>query len=155
MRDYQQLKQKVVDLQQSASLAERRLTETKLEYKKRLADQKQVMKELQSRTARPIAELESLQEEIDRLRSGHHKEMLVLEYDNKELGKQLAAQTEHSLQLQRQLDEQLVQLKTAQREVDDLHSIVEQLKPLPLGKQSVRSAPPDRNRERARSKVVK
>lgn len=130
MKDYQQLRVKVSELQQCVAVANQKISETKIEYKRRLSEQKQVVKELQSRNSRPISELSSLQEEIEQLRKRHHKEMLVLEYDNKHLGKQLAVQTEYSLQLQRQLDEQLLQLKSAQREVEDLHSIVEQLKPL-------------------------
>ena len=130
MKDYQQLRLKITELQQCAAVADQKLSETKMEYKRRLSEQKQIVKELQSRTSKPISELSSLQEEIEQLRKRHHKEMLVLEYDNKHLGKQLAVQTEYSLQLQRQLDEQMLQLKSAQREVYDLHSLVEQLKPL-------------------------
>ena len=130
MKDYQQLKQKVSELQQSLAVADKRLSEAKIEYKRRLTEQKQLLKQLQTRHARPVEELTSLQEEVEQLRKQHHKEMLVLEYDNKQLGKKLAVQTEHSLQLQRQLDEQLLQLKSAQREVEDLHSLAEQLKPI-------------------------
>lgn len=130
MKDYQQLRLKITELQQCVAVADQKLSETKAEYKRRLLEQKQIVKELQSRNSKPISELSSLQEEIEQLRKRHHKEMLVLEYANKHLGKQLAVQTEYSLQLQRQLDEQLLQLKSAQREVDDLHSLVEQLKPL-------------------------
>ena len=130
MRDYQQLKQKVSELQQCAAMADKKLSEAKIEYKRRLSEQKQLLKQLQTKHAKPISELASLQEEIERLQKQHHKEMVVLEYDNKRLGKQLAVQTEYSIQLQRQLDEQLLQLKSAQREVDDLHSLVEHLKPL-------------------------
>ena len=136
MKDYQQLKLKVSELQQRVSMADKKLSEANIEYKRRLNEQKQLLKQLQSRHTRPVEELTSLQEEIERLRKQHHREMLVLEYDNKQLGKQLAVQTEYSLQLQRQLDEQLLQLKSAQREVEDLHSLVEQLKPTFLKQKS-------------------
>ena len=132
MKDYQQLKKKVAGLQQCVAMADKKLSDTKIEYKRRVSEQKQLLKQLQSRQTRPIAELTSLQEQLDQLRKQHHHEMLVMEYDNKSLGKQLAVQTEHSIQLQRQLDEQLLQLKSAQREVEDLHSLVEQMKPLSL-----------------------
>ena len=49
--------------------------------------------------------------------------MLVVEYDNKQLGRQLAAQTDHTLLLQRRLDEQLLELRVAQREVQDLQAL--------------------------------
>ena len=130
MRDYQQLKQKVSELQQRVAVADRKLSETKIEYKRRLSEQKQLLKQLQMKHAKPISELASLQDEIEQLQKQHHKEMLTLEHDNKHLGKQLAVQTEYSVQLQRQLDEQLLQLKSAQREVEDLHSLVQQMKPL-------------------------
>ena len=130
MRDYHQLKQKVSELQRCVALADRKLSEAKTEYKSRLSEQKQLLKKLQMKQAKPISELASLQDEVERLQKQHHKEMLTLEYDNKRLGKQLAVQTEYSIQLQRQLDEQLLQLKSAQREVEDLHSLVEQMKPL-------------------------
>lgn len=130
MKDYQQLKQKVSELQRCVAMADKKLSEAKIEYKKRLSEQKQLLKQLQTKHAKPISELASLQEELERLQKQHHKEMLTLEYDNKRLGKQLAVQTEYSMQLQRQLDEQLLQLKSAQREVEDLHSLVEQMKPL-------------------------
>lgn len=139
MKDYQQLKQKVSELQQSLAVADKKLSEAKVEYKSRLTEQKQLLKQLQTRHARPVEELTSLQEEVEQLRKQHHKEMLVLEYDNKQLGKKLAVQTEYSLQLQRQLDEQLLQLKSAQREVEDLHSLAEQLK-LVSAKQSHKPA---------------
>ena len=112
------------------AVADRKLSEAKIEYKRRLSEQKQLLKQLQMKHAKPISELASLQDEIERLQKQHHKEMLTLEHDNKHLGKQLAVQTEYSIQLQRQLDEQLLQLKSAQREVEDLHSLVQQMKPL-------------------------
>ena len=130
MKDYQQLKQKVSELQQCVTVADTKLSEVKVEYKRRLSEQKQLLKELKTKHSKPITELASLQKEIELLQKQHHKEMLTLEYDNQHLGKQLAVQTEYSIQLQRQLDEQLLQLKSAQREVKDLHSLVEQMKPL-------------------------
>lgn len=138
MRDYQQLKQKVSELQQCLAMADEKLSEVKTEYKRRHSEHKQLLKQLQTRHAKPISELASLQEEIEQLRKQHHKEMLVFEYDNKQLGKQLAIQTEYSIQLQRQLDEQLLQLKSAQREVEDLHSLMEHLK-MPSSKQNTQS----------------
>lgn len=62
---------------------------------------------------------------MEQLRNSHHKQMLVLEYDNKQLSRQLAAQSEHTLLLQKRLDEQLVELRSAQRDVQDLHSLLE------------------------------
>ena len=63
---------------------------------------------------------------MDRLqRTQHHKEMLLLQYDNKQLRKQLAHHAETVFQYQKKLDEQLVQLRSAQREVQDLHSLLE------------------------------
>lgn len=49
----------------------------------------------------------------------------MLEYDKKQLGRELGVQMEHGLQLQKRLDEQLLQLKSAQHEVEDLHSLLE------------------------------
>ena len=147
MKDYQLLKKKVTELQHCAAMADKKLSDTKIEYKRRLSEQKQLLKQLQSRQARPIAELSSLQEQLEQLRKQHHNEMLVMEYDNKSLGKQLAVQTEYSIQLQRQLDEQLLQLKSAQREVEDLHSLVEQMKPLSL-RQNAKSSPSSVSKKR-------
>ena len=155
MRDYQQLKQKVSELQRCVAMADRKLSEAKIEYKRQLSEQKKLLKQLQMKHAKPISELASLQDEIERLQKQHHKEMFTLEYENKCLGKQLAVQTEYSIQLQRQLDEQLLQLKSAQREVEDLHSLVEQMKPLTasFSKQSAKlvSAPGSKKTDMKRS----
>jgi len=46
----------------------------------------------------------------------------VIENDNKQLRRQLAVQSESYLALQQQLDERTVQLRSMQREVEDLQS---------------------------------
>lgn len=91
--------------------------------------QQSTIKQLQVKLSKPDTELMALQAEVERLYKAHHKEMLVLEYDNKQLGRQLAAQTEHTVHCQKRLDEQLVQLRSAQREVQDLHFMLERFKP--------------------------
>ena len=53
--------------------------------------------------------------------------MLATEYDNKQLRHQLAVQSESYLALQQQLDERTVQLRSMQREVEDLQSQLELL----------------------------
>ena len=53
MEDYQQLKKKVTELQHCAAMADKKLSDTKIEYKRRLSEQKQLLKQLQSRQARP------------------------------------------------------------------------------------------------------
>ena len=50
-----------------------------------------------------------------------------MEYDNKQLGRQLAVQSESCLRLQQQLDKRTVQLMSTQREVEDLQSQLELL----------------------------
>lgn len=50
-----------------------------------------------------------------------------MEYDNKQLGRQLAVQSESCLRLQQQLDKRTVQLVSTQREVEDLQSQLELL----------------------------
>lgn len=50
-----------------------------------------------------------------------------MEYDNKQLGRQLAVQSESCLKLQQQLDKRTVQLMSTQREVEDLQSQLELL----------------------------
>ena len=96
------------------------------------ASQKQqqlTIRQLQEKLSKAPLEQVSLQAEIDQLHKMHHKEMLVMEYDNKQLGRQLTARTENCVHLQRRLDEQLVQLRSAQREVQDLHSLLEHTLP--------------------------
>lgn len=113
---------KVVELKQHLSLSESKLAEFKASHK----HQQHTIKQLQDKVAQPLLEQVSLQAEVDQLRKTHHREMLVFEHDNKQLGRKLAAQTEHSFHLQKRLDEQLVQLRSAQREVQDLHTLLEQ-----------------------------
>ncbi len=95
--------------------------------------QQLTLKQLQAKLSQPNLELLSLQAEVEQLRKAHHRELLVLEYDNKQLGRHLAAQTEHSHQLQRRLDEQLLQLRTAQRDVQDVHTLLEHTHPHTAG----------------------
>lgn len=113
------------ELRQQLSFSESKCGELKSGQK----HQQGIIKQLQARLSKPNSELASLQAEVDRLRKAHHKEMLVLEYDNKQLGRQLAAQTENTIHSQKRLDEQLVQLRSAQREVQDLHFMLEHSQP--------------------------
>lgn len=116
---------KVTELRQQLSCSESKCSELKSIQK----HQQSTIKQLQAKLSRPSLEVVSLQAEVERLRKAHHKEMLVLEYDNKQLGRQLAAQTEQMVNSQKRLDEQLVQLRSAQREVQDLHSMLEHTQP--------------------------
>lgn len=123
--DYNQLKKKVAELKQQLSFSESKCAELRSNQKQQQA----TVKQLQAKLSKPGMELVSLQTEVERLRKVHHKEMLVLEYDNKQLGRQLAAQTEDVIHYQKRLDEQLVQLRSAQREVQDLHFMLERSQP--------------------------
>lgn len=115
----------MAELKQQLSFSESKCSELRSSQKQQQA----AMKQLQAKLSKPGMELLSLQAEVERLRKVHHKEMLVLEYDNKQLGRQLAAQTEHAVHYQKRLDEQLVQLRSAQREVQDLHFMLERSQP--------------------------
>lgn len=111
----------MAELKQQLSSLEERHSELKASHKQ----QQLTIRQQQARLAVHTPEQLTLQAEMDKLRKCHHKEMLVLEYDNKQLRRQLAGQAEYVLQLQRRLDEQLIHLKAAQREVQDLHSLIE------------------------------
>ena len=123
--DYHQLKRAVTDLQQELSNSESKCSELTASHKQ----QEHTLKQLQTQLSQP-SDLISLQDELSQLRVSHRKQLLVLEFDKKHLGKQLAVQMEHGLQLQKRLDQQLLQLKSAQHEVDDLQSLL-QLKCVP------------------------
>lgn len=118
-------RQQVAELKQKLALSESKRVELKASQNQ----QQLAIQHLQDELSRAPLEQVSLQAEIDQLRKMHHKEMLVMEYDSKQLGRQLATQTENSVHLQRRLDEQLVQLRSAQREVQDLHSLLEHAHP--------------------------
>ena len=132
MADYQSLKQRTLELQRQLTTASKKLSETKVEYKQRNSEQQQLIKSLQSRLSNPSPELLALQVEIERLQRTHQEEMIVFECDNQELRKQLSIQAEYCQELQKHLDGQMLQLRTAQREVDDLRQILEHLKPTVL-----------------------
>lgn len=119
--DYNHLKHEVSELRQQVSLSENKYAELKASHR----SQQLTIRQQQTMLSQPRLEQASMQAEMEQLRRTHHKQMLVMEYDNKHLGRQLAAQSEHILSLQRRLDEQLVQLRSAQREVQDLQSLLE------------------------------
>lgn len=129
MGNYHELQKRSNDLQQEVATIEKRLSETKSEYKRRISDQQRLIKDLQVKISHPSSKFEALQRELEQLRDTHQKEVLVMEYDKKELSRQLAIQNEYAHRLQDRLDEQLVQLMSAQREVQDVHSLLEHLKP--------------------------
>lgn len=119
----------MAELKKQLSHSESKYSEVKASYRQ----QQLIMKQLQARLAQPNMEILGLQAEMERLRKAHHREMLVLEYDNKQLSRHLATQTEHSHQLQRRLDEQHVQLRSAQREVEDMQSLLDHVYPRVTG----------------------
>ena len=124
MGDYDQLQQKSQELARELANAEKKLQE----YKRRNSDNQRLVKDLQSRAPHPAQELEALKKELDEIRAAHHKEVFVMENNNKELRRQLVAQTEYAGVLQKKLDDQMLQLLSAQREVRDIHSTMEQLR---------------------------
>lgn len=119
--DYHQLKCKVTELQRQLSNSENKVSELKSNHKQ----QQNTIKQLRVQLSQPSLELTSLQDELTQLHETHHKQMLVMGYDNKQLRKQLAMQVECGVRLQKRVDEQLLQLKSAQREVKDLQSLLE------------------------------
>ena len=119
----------MAELKKQLSHSESKYSEMKASYRQLQLIQKQ----LQGRLAQPNVEILELRAEIERLRKAHHREMLVLEYDNKQLSRHLATQVEHSHQLQRRLDEQHVQLRMAQREVEDMQSLLDHAYPHSTG----------------------
>ena len=125
LSDCHLLKQQLSDTQKQLMTSERKFSEAKSEHKKRNSEQQQVIRQLQTKLSRPSPEQLTLQSELEQMQKAHHRQMLVVEYENKQLRKQLGVQSEYSLELQKRLDEQTVQLRSAQREVDDLHSQLE------------------------------
>ena len=111
----------MAELKQQLSSSENRCSELKAIQK----HHQSTVKQLQAKLSKPSPELMSLQAEMEHLRKVHHKELLVLQYDNKQLRRQLTEQTEQSIVSQARLDEQLVQLRSTQREVQDLHFMLE------------------------------
>lgn len=143
MSNYPQLEQKISELQQQLRTTEQRLSEIKMEHKRKSSEQQQLIKQLQTKFSRPSSEQLALRAELEQLGKTHHKEMLVVQYENQQLRKHLTVHSERSLQLQRQLDEQTVQLRSAQREVNDLHSQLQHLQSaaLLLGRREPQSGP--------------
>ena len=118
--DYQ-LKCKVAELQKQLSDSESKRNELKSSHKQ----QQNNIKQLQAQLSQPSPDLIATRGKLAQLHETHHKQLLVLEYDKKQLGRQLDLQMEHGLQLQKRLDEQLLQLKSAQHEMEDLHTLLE------------------------------
>lgn len=124
MSDYELLQKRSLELAQEVENAEKKL----LTYKHRNADNQRVIRELQSNIPRPTRELEALKKELDDIRRVRHKEMVTMETNNRELRRQLVAQSEYCVALQKKLDDQMVELLSAQREVQGVHSLLEQLR---------------------------
>lgn len=111
----------MAELKQQLSSSENRCSELKAIQR----HQQSTIKQLQAKHSKPSPELMSMQAEMEHLRKSHHKEVLVLQYDSKQLRRQLAEHAEQTVASQKQLDEQLLQLQSAQREVQDLHFMME------------------------------
>lgn len=131
---------------QKISALQRQLTHSESKYGDLKTSHKQLQhttKQLQARLSQPNLEVASLRAELDQLQRTRQKEKLVSDFDNKQLRRQLEDQASHTLQLQMKLDEQLIQLRSAQREVQDLQSLLEHTIPLSsqLGKNQAKGRP--------------
>ena len=74
------------------------------------------------------------QAELEEARRTHQRQLLVAEYKEQQLRRQLASQSELCAGLQRQVEEQTVQLRAALREVEDLHYQLKHRAPPTSGK---------------------
>lgn len=122
--DYDLLQKRCQDLSQELAVVEKRLSD----YKRKNSDSQRLIKELQSKVPHPTHELEVLKRELEEIRKAHHKELYAIKNSNSELRRQLVVQTDYAGELQKTLDEQMLQLLSAQREVKDIHIILEQLR---------------------------
>jgi len=123
--DYQQLKAEASLLRQQSSefktaisdleSSNERLQRTIEELRSQLSHQSSASPDAASRKKKGVAQLQE----------DHRRQLLVLEYDKKQASKQLLVQVELNGLLQRRLDEQLLQLKAARHEVEDLHGLLQ------------------------------
>lgn len=123
MNDYDQLQKKSQELAQELANAEIKLSN----YKHRNSDSQHLIRELQSNVPRPVRELEAVKKELDDIRRARQKELVGMETNNRGLRRQLAVQRQYSEALQKKLDDQMVELLSAQRQVQEVHSLLEQL----------------------------
>lgn len=87
--------------------------------------QQQTIEHLRSQLSQTLPDMAVVQKELAQLQEVHRRQVLVLEYDKKHVCKKLQAQVEQNGRLQSRLNEQLLQLKSAQHEVEDLHFLLE------------------------------
>jgi len=112
-------------LRQELATTDRKL----LEYKRRNSDNQRLIKSLQSTKHHPpTQELDALKRELDGIRTAHHKEIHRLEGENRELRRLLAVQTELSNGLQKKVDDQMIELMSAQHDMKDIHHALEQMR---------------------------
>ncbi len=104
-------------------LADSKTTVCELESSNR--KHQHTIERLQSQMSQTLPDMATVHKELAQLQEVHKRQVLVLEYDKKQLYKKLQTQVEHNGRLQSRLDEQLLQLKSTQREVEDLHFILE------------------------------
>ncbi len=123
--NYDQLQKRSQELIQDLANTEKKL----LTYKQRSSESQRIIRELRLSVPRPARELEALKKELDEIRRTRQREVAAMEANNRKLRQQLVVQSEHSIALQKKLDDQMVELFSAQREVEDLHSLLEQVKP--------------------------
>ena len=121
--DYQQLKADATRLRQQCSEFKAAIGDLESSNKK----QQNAIEELRSQLSRRSStspDAAGLKKGMAQLQEDHRRQLLVLEYDKKQASKKLQAQVELNDLLQGRLDEQLLQLKAARREVEDLHCLL-------------------------------
>ena len=123
--DCLQLKLEASHLKQLCTNLEATISELEACNKK----QQQAIQQLHSELSQTTPDIAALTEELTQMQEAHHRQVLVLEYDKKQVCKHLEKQVEQNTRLQRRLDEQLLQLKSAQREVEDLHNLLDHKAP--------------------------
>lgn len=94
------------------------------ELKSQIAEQHKVIKKLK---AKPTGQSEEQQHGMEQILMRAKQETMAMQYDNRQLHKELTIKTEANLHLQQTFDEQTIQLRSAQREVHDLQEQVDHL----------------------------
>ena len=119
MLDYSQLKERCL-------AAESKLMEGRAEYKRRSTQQQGLIKQLQTQLSRQShAGLVRLEAELTQLHESHCSEVAAMANDRRRLQEQLEQTAAVARASQRKAEEQMVQLLAAQREVEDLHAMLQ------------------------------
>ncbi|XP_071951219.1 centriole and centriolar satellite protein OFD1-like [Antedon mediterranea] len=126
MVDYQQLKENNAVMRRELENTKMRLAESSNEYKTELARQDERMQLLSMQASQPSHEVVSMKAELHRARDRIKQEKALMESREAQLNSKLQSEVNRSRELQRQLDEQTLQMKEMNRELQEVRTALQE-----------------------------